>query len=258
VAAEDRKIDRETSKTIVFADSHRSAPAVLEMVNALAPFTSGQRLRCADPGRWPGGGIAGIAAFPTATHEAAWAVAAAGQILGRAPAHRVAVIARTSPRRRFADAAFSRSAVPHYRWNDPVMDTDTARILRRALGRFGRKPTPAPGALDMLSAMTRIAATQDPSTRQSLTEAVQWASDLLEEGLSPGEIASRTTIGDEATLLTAPGVHLLTGHLGKGQQFDWVVIVGAEDGCTPDFRAGTPSPVGRGSTRAFGHDLPRP
>ena len=93
----------------------------------------------------------------------------------------------------------------------------------------------------MLSTMTGIARTQDPITRQSLTEAVQWASDLLEEDLSPGEVASRITIGDEATLLTAPGVHLLTGHLGKGQQFDWVIIVGAEDGCIPDFRAKTPA-----------------
>jgi ATP-dependent DNA helicase UvrD/PcrA len=107
------------------------------MVNALAPFTSGRRLRCADPGRWPGGGIAGIVAFPNAADEAAWAVAAAGQILGRAPAHRVAVIARTGPRRRFADAAFARSELPHYQWNDPVMDTDTARTLRRGLTRFG-------------------------------------------------------------------------------------------------------------------------
>ncbi|MHA4893043.1 3'-5' exonuclease, partial [Enterococcus faecium] len=33
------------------------------------------------------------------------------------------------------------------------------------------------------------------------------------------------------------GVHLLTGHVGKGQQFDWVVIVGLEEGVIPDFRA---------------------
>jgi hypothetical protein len=55
-----------------------------------------------------------------------------------------------------------------------------------------------------ISLMTGIATTQDPSTRQSLSEAVQWASDLLDEGLSPGEIVSCITIGDEATLLTAP------------------------------------------------------
>ena len=35
-------------------------------------------------------------------------------------------------------------------------------------------------------------------------------------------------------------MHLLTGHTGKGQQFDWVVVVGAEEGCIPDFRASTP------------------
>lgn len=25
--------------------------------------------------------------------------------------------------------------------------------------------------------------------------------------------------------------------MGKGQQFDWVVVVGLEDGCLPDFRS---------------------
>lgn len=35
----------------------------------------------------------------------------------------------------------------------------------------------------------------------------------------------------------APGVHLLNGHLGKGQEFDWVVVLGLEDGHIPDFRA---------------------
>lgn len=46
-------------------------------------------------------------------------------------------------------------------------------------------------------------------------------------------------MGDQETLLTAAGIHLLSGHVGKGQQFDWVVVVGAEDGVTPDFRSKT-------------------
>ncbi|MDF3283822.1 3'-5' exonuclease [Gordonia sp. N1V] len=37
-----------------------------------------------------------------------------------------------------------------------------------------------------------------------------------------------------------PGIHVLTGHIGKGQQFDWAIIIGAEDGAIPDFRAKTP------------------
>ena len=41
----------------------------------------------------------------------------------------------------------------------------------------------------------------------------------------------------KATLINASGVHLLSGHVGKGQQFDWVFIVGAEDDNMPVFRA---------------------
>jgi DNA helicase II / ATP-dependent DNA helicase PcrA len=32
---------------------------------------------------------------------------------------------------------------------------------------------------------------------------------------------------------------LLTGHLGKGPQSDWVLILGTEDGCVSDFLATT-------------------
>ena len=42
-------------------------------------------------------------------------------------------------------------------------------------------------------------------------------------------------MGDDTTLITVPGVHLLTGHIGKGQQFDWVIVIGAEEGCIPNI-----------------------
>jgi len=38
----------------------------------------------------------------------------------------------------------------------------------------------------------------------------------------------------------ASGVHLLNAHLGKGQEFDWVMVIGMEDGVIPDFRAADP------------------
>ncbi len=43
-------------------------------------------------------------------------------------------------------------------------------------------------------------------------------------------------MGNE-TVATHEGVHCLTGHAGKGQQFDWVFVLGLEDGSIPDFRA---------------------
>jgi DNA helicase II / ATP-dependent DNA helicase PcrA len=75
----------------------------------------------------------------------------------------------------------------------------------------------------------------------ALADAVSWATDLLRDGASCTSIRARIKIGNQSTLLTAPGVHLLNAHLGKGQQFDWVILLGAEDGCIPDFRAKTPA-----------------
>jgi DNA helicase-2/ATP-dependent DNA helicase PcrA len=34
-----------------------------------------------------------------------------------------------------------------------------------------------------------------------------------------------------------PGIHLLSGYIGKGAQFNQIVVVGAADGVISDFRA---------------------
>jgi DNA helicase II / ATP-dependent DNA helicase PcrA len=34
----------------------------------------------------------------------------------------------------------------------------------------------------------------------------------------------------------APWLHVLTAHKGKGQEFDWVFVIGLEEGVIPDFR----------------------
>jgi hypothetical protein len=81
----------------------------------------------------------------------------------------------------------------------------------------------------------------DSETRTSLTDALGWTYDLLREGVGLDTIRGRVRTGTETTLLTAAGAHLLSGHVGKGQQFDWVLVLGAEDGCIPDFRAESPS-----------------
>jgi DNA helicase-2/ATP-dependent DNA helicase PcrA len=45
-------------------------------------------------------------------------------------------------------------------------------------------------------------------------------------------------VRDDQSLSTiTPGVHVLNAHVGKGQQFDWVVVMGLEEGHVPDFRA---------------------
>ena len=91
--------------------------------------------------------------------------------------------------------------------------------------------------MEFLRSAAGLEVVQDPDSRRFLADALTWCHDLLAEGVDPAAIRARVKIGDDSTLLDIAGVHLLTGHIGKGQQFDWIVVVGAEEGSIPDFRA---------------------
>jgi DNA helicase-2/ATP-dependent DNA helicase PcrA len=238
-------IKGEIAATITLNESHRSSPAVLAMVNALGREIGGQALTCADPTAWPGGGVASRLTFSGTAVESQRILDLARYICAQAPGQRVAVIARTKGRRRFIDALVAGvTDLDCYRWDDPVLDTETAPLLRQALQRMTATAySQAPDQLAYLREVAQVQNVQDPHTRGFLLDALNWVADLLDEGLSPKAIADRVRVGDGDTLLTKPGLHLLNGHLGKGQQFDWVIIIGLEEGCLPDFRAESVSEV---------------
>ena len=240
----DRAIRVECSEVIEFSESHRSSPAVLGMVNSLIPLTHGLTLSPADPGSWPSGGLAGSVLHGSADQEASWVVKAATAILGRAPKQRVGVIARTAPRRRFVDAAFAATDVPHFRWDDGVLDTDTAKLVRAMLVRFDASAyADATDKVVFLRAATGFESIADVDVRKSLADALGWVQDLLSDGISAPEIRQRIKVGDSSTLISSAGVHLLSGHIGKGQQFDWVIVVGVEEDFVPFSMASTPEEI---------------
>lgn len=230
----------ECREVIEFSDSHRSSPAVLNMVNSLAPRTGGQQLNSAAADSWPGGGLSGIVTCATAVDEAVWATEFSKAVLSRAPKQRIGIISRIASRRRFADEAVAASGLPYHRWDDGVLDTDTAKTMKLMLSHLDTKElAKATDPLEFLRVTADLESIQDPSGREALVDALTWCHDLLADGNSPADIKSRIRVGDNTTLITVPGVHLLTGHVGKGQQFDWVIVIGAEEGCIPDFRAKT-------------------
>ena len=66
------------------------------------------------------------------------------------------------------------------------------------------------------------------------------ACDVLHSMIRAGEsfddaVASCRSLPDSDTPIP-PGIHLLSGHVGKGQEFDWVVVLGLEVGHVPDYR----------------------
>lgn len=78
------------------------------------------------------------------------------------------------------------------------------------------------------------------SASEELKEAIEWLYDQLLQLDTPDfcDIKKRINVrkGNE-TVATCKGIHCLTGHAGKGQQFDWVIIVGLEQGTIPFYKA---------------------
>jgi DNA helicase-2/ATP-dependent DNA helicase PcrA len=231
---------KETTREIVFAESHRSSPAVLDLVNALAPVTGGVALECSRPESWPGGGVAGHREFESPADEAEWILKFAANVARRAPKHRIAVVTRTKYRREALDEKLAEGTQTFawYRWDDPIFDTQTAPLLRAALRRVSpnvliRDPSPSA----YLQSLIPSHELQDPTTRETVVAGCEWAAELIRDDIPIREIVARIKIGEDHTLLTAPGLHLLTGHAGKGQQFDWVVVVGLEADSIPMYHA---------------------
>lgn len=227
----------ECATTIEFSESHRSSPAVLTMVNSLNGLTGGQPLSSANPASWPGGGLAGAVGFSDVQAEAEWVVMFCERILKNAPGQRIGVVARTKLRRRFVDAGVEASGLPFHRWEDGVLDTDTARAMKAMLTRLSVADfSAATDQLGFLRAAAGLDSIQDSNDRTATIDAINWCYDLLKDGVTPAAIRRRIRVGDDSTLLNLPGAHLLTGHAGKGQQFDWIVVVGLEEDTLPDFR----------------------
>ncbi|SED89014.1 DNA helicase-2 / ATP-dependent DNA helicase PcrA [Arthrobacter alpinus] len=222
----------------VFTTSHRSSPAVLAMVNSLSPVTGGEQLHAADAEKWFLGGLGGLVDCETNDAEANWVVGFCKFVLGQSGTQRIGVLSRSAPRRSAVDDAISSSGLPWFRWDDPILEKDVARELRGALAAFDVALWES--AVDQrtyLRSLLSTEVTDDPDTAASLLGGIDWIQDQLSQDTDMSKIRERVRATDKNSLLGAPGVHLLSGHAGKGQQFDWVCVVGFEQGSIPSSKA---------------------
>ena len=223
-------IKDETRLELPLNESYRSSPAVLTAVNSLNAMTGGAVLRAALPETWPGVGLATGLAFTTVAEESAWVVDFATRILEGAPLHRVGIIARSGGRRRFVDEAVAATRLPWRRWDDPLMDAATSGHMKKVVARVRVEDFQGDeGGIGYLVEQAKVDLLEEPDTRKGVMEALGWMADELNEGVPLADIAGRIKVAQSTQLLDAPGVHLLSGHVGKGQQFDWVVVVGLEE-----------------------------
>lgn len=222
----------------VLTRSFRSSPAVLAAVNALTAVQDGPSLRCADPSAWDETAQCFTEAFRTLHDEATFIAAHVAPLL--TPGVTVGVLARTGPRLNVLRVALDEAGIPFTDWSAPLGDARVLMDLRRecaAAVATATKGNGDPVAL-LEQRCQNLHGENDLEGRDAVSEACAALRDLMgKHGISLAAALARCRTAKPTDAPVGPGLHLLNAHLGKGQEFDHVVVAGLEEGILPDFRA---------------------
>ena len=220
--------------------SYRSSPAVLSMVNGLAARMGATPLTAHDPAAWPDGGAAAALTFHTRDREAGVVFKIAAHIAASDSTATIGIITRSAGRRTAIDNAFAAAPhVPCRRWDLAIDDPLVRDRIRRIVAGLPRGAT-------VEDARSAVLATVDPSDVDTAEDLDNAFDQLARQGGPAGsvrQILARYRHSDDDDAAVGPGVHLLNAHTGKGQQFDWVIVCGLEDGQIPIFHAKTPAAI---------------
>jgi DNA helicase-2/ATP-dependent DNA helicase PcrA len=221
-----------------FTLSYRAAPRVLEAVNATARLQGANELVCATPDDWPDEGHVLTLVRETRTAEAKALVDWAGGVLKSEPTPSIGVISRRSVRGDEFRAACEASGLDLEVWSDATHNPRIIALLRRNFPRALKESDNPKEQLNALLGMCiEDISPEDIELRDELLNAIATFREQSDLGMTLGESVSRCRVAPPRDAPVAAGLHLLTAHSGKGQQFDWVVALGLEEGKLPDFRA---------------------
>jgi len=243
IAYVQHEIAKSSSRSIKLLKSFRSAPTILNAVNSLSPVTGSEHLSAAFPSRWGSGGVAGLASFDNEGYEAAWVAGMSKSILRHCPHQRIGIITRLGNRAITLKGTLTQSEIEYTDWGSGIFRPEVAGVLRGICSDMQTQSFAS--NLEALQYIQQKAATYHVGQTEELEEGCGWLFDQLFQRnfdlLKVYEIEDKITVrrGNE-TIATHEGVHCLTGHAGKGQQFDWVFVLGLEEGTIPDFRAKSP------------------
>jgi DNA helicase-2/ATP-dependent DNA helicase PcrA len=223
---------------VEFDESFRSSPAVLAAVNVLAAELGTTQLRCADPARWPDSGHVAILKRNSPEEEATAIATILRSIVGRYEGASVGVIVRRQTRLEALRLALEVGGQTFEDWGAPTHVPKVVLLLRRFVREAISADEDPTAQLASLEAMCRAHLDEsDAAGLDEMSAACEDLRTLLTRGMSVEEAVATCRQAPSTDAPVAPGLHLLTGHVGKGQEFDWVIVVGLEDGHVPDFRA---------------------
>jgi DNA helicase-2/ATP-dependent DNA helicase PcrA len=212
--------------------SFRSSPAVLDVVNALSADLGATGLRAAEPDKWRNGGVAYALAFDTDGAEARGVVALTDYIAEKYRDDRVGVICRAEYRRAALERAFAEAEHKPQYWDIALDTPQVAAMLKRQARHIRTDLDYAEQVEDLLRRVSGALRQSDIETLNDVQSACDQLLGMESMGQDLREVLSRIrdVRGNSAN---EPGVHVLNAHTGKGQQFDWVFVVGLEEGHVP-------------------------
>jgi DNA helicase-2/ATP-dependent DNA helicase PcrA len=220
--------------------SYRSSPAVLRAVNALSAEHGTSPLACHDPEQWAPDCVFTTLVSADETAEATLLIDVIRDHMRDHPDRSIGVLARGVRRLRFLVQALHATGLSFQDWAMPTQVPAIVALLRRHAAQACSAPgTPADHADRLVDLCVGDTALGDVSTRDELRSAMDVLLDQVNNNMTLGQAIARIPAARNPERPVTAGLHLLTGHAGKGQEFDLVIVVGLEDGKVPDFRATT-------------------
>lgn len=229
---------RELEPTVVeFRASYRSSPHVLAAVNVLAREMGTTELTCACPERWPDRGRVIYLECADTYAEAKELLSIFSGIRAASQTASIGVVCRRGSRLDQLRVALMDADFPFQDWTLPTHVPSIVVLLKQHVQKACRTGA---SSLDQLAALEAAClASIEPADVDSLDCLVSACAELrvmVEKGVSVFDAVATCRGSGLSDQAVSPGVNLLNGHRGKGQEFDWVVVLGLEDGQIPDFR----------------------
>lgn len=221
---------------VEFNVSYRSSVAVLRTVNALAEEMQSTQLLCADPNRWVDEGHV-ISFVSSDTDAEATRLLDLVEEVMQDDSATVGVVLRRSSRADGLRSAARLRGVPFEDWALATHMPAVVDLLHKMHPRAAKLGATDGAALGHLDDLCRERLDPDDAdTLDELATAIEQLEEAIADGTSLDDAIAGCRVSPDPDAPVSPGLHLLTGHKGKGQEFDWVIVLGLEVGHIPDFR----------------------
>lgn len=223
---------------VEFDTSYRSTPAVLAAVNVLAREMGATELTCGCPERWSDAGRVTYIERADTDQEAAALLQVVERIFEDKADAMIGVVGRRGTRMAQLRGAAGRAGVTFEDWNMATHVPQVVELLQRRLHEAIAIASSPETVLAELERLCREALDPaDATTSDELSCACDELRELVAGGMTVVDAVATCRTSALPGAPVAPGLHLLTGHRGKGQEFDWVIVIGLEEGHVPDFRS---------------------